>query len=77
MATHEARRFLGPKDGWALMEEVSGRDWGELATKVDLDHLGAPTWASSVAGKQGRDHDLPDLMALAGHVHARFDVRRI
>ncbi len=34
---------LGPKNAWALMEQVSGRDLGDLATKVDLDHLAAIT----------------------------------
>jgi len=32
---------LGPDHARALMEEVAGRDFGALATKVDLDHLGA------------------------------------
>lgn len=52
-------QVLGPKDAWALMEEVSGRDWGQLATKVDLDHLAALTKR--------------DIESLEARVDARFE----
>ena len=50
---------LGPKDAWALMEEVSGRNWGDLATRIDLDHLGALTKR--------------DMESLEGRMDARFE----
>ncbi|HUP71260.1 MAG TPA: hypothetical protein VM142_15820 [Acidimicrobiales bacterium] len=61
---------LGPQDAWALMEEVSGRDWGQLATKVDLDHHAALT-KRDIEGLEGRMD--ARFEGLEGRMDARFE----
>ncbi len=61
---------LGQKHGWALMEEVSARNWAELATKVDLDHLAALT-KRDIQGLEGRVD--ARFEGLEGRMDARFE----
>lgn len=61
---------LGPQDAWALMEEVSGRGWGELATKVDLDHLATLTKRDIQALEERMD---TRFEGLEGRMDARFE----